>query len=364
MAKRVAASVSETPDQRNAALAAIRKAIRKDHGADSVASLEEGGGARSVIKEVIPSGIAVLDKYILGVGGLPAGRISEVFSEEGTGKSSLALMFLAGAQKAGGVGILADDEMSLDGGRAKTFGVNVADLLIVQPDDDPDSYSMEASLNRQISALEAIPDGVGPNLLAWDSLASAVPLAELQGVVGKAHVAQAARVAGTAMRKMLKIAATKRCHIMVINQTRQRMGVIFGDATTTPGGKAVKFAASQRLQMWGGKALKNKIGQHVGRTITIMAVKNRFAQPHRKAKIRFMFNSGFESNWSVIDHAKNMGQIPKGLKADQETYARAFASLEANGWGTPGNEDPQEDTDALEVAEDATDGTTDQDTGE
>jgi recombination protein RecA len=262
---------------------------------------------------------------------------------------------LAQGQKGGGIGILADDEVSLDSTRASMFGVDVTQLVILQPGDggnengDFDPASMEASLNRQIAALEALPEGLPPSLLVWDSLAAAVPNCELQGQIGDAHVAAQARAVNQAMRRIKALAAAKRVHVMVINQIRMKIGVVYGDNSTTPGGNAVKFAASLRIRLFGGGALKNKVGQHCGKTITFSVVKNRFAPPFRSAKVRFMFATGFDNYWGTCNHAKTLGVIPKGLKFTMETHARAVEALDAGGWGTPGGEVEAADG-ALDVA--------------
>lgn len=321
-----------------AALESVRAALAKKYGKGSVLILgAKGAQAKSTVREVIPTGIDVLDRYVLGIGGLPAGRFSEVYSEEGGGKTSFGLHCLGRAQRAGGLAILADDEMSLDEGRARLFGADINALLILQPGEDIASHSMEASLRRQTACLESIPEGVGPNLMVWDSLAAAVPAAELKGDVGDAHVGLQARIMGQALRKMLKLASKKRTHVMIINQTRAKIGVIFGDATNTPGGKAAKFAASIRLQLFTGASLKNRVGQHIGKSVTFLGTKNRFAPPHRKARVRLMFGEGWDNIWGTVDHAKNLQCIPKDLKLAAGAHARAVAWFTEKGWDTPGD---------------------------
>jgi recombination protein RecA len=177
--------------------------------------------------------------------------------------------------------------------------------------------------------------------------------------MGDKHMSLQALIMGQAMRKLKPLAAKKRCHIMVINQIRSKMGVVFGNATTTPGGSATKFAASIRLQLFGGKTLKNAVGQHVGKTVTFLAVKNRFAPPYRKARVRLIYNRGWDNYWSTVDHAKSLQVIPKGLKVD-EAHARAVAWFRAHDWVTGGGvpEDPLEALDALDdvAEEDGLDG--------
>lgn len=330
----------------DAVLALVRAQIKKTAGAAAVVDLSK---ARSVVRECIKTAIPVLDNYLLGCGGLPVGRASEWYSQEGGGKSSLGLHFLAATQRAGGVAILADEEDALNDERARVFGVDQDRLILVEP------HSTEESVKAQLAALSGIPDGVGPNLMVWDSVGSSIPDIVWAGKDNK--VAALASAIGPYVKKIRKLLVRKRCHWMVINQTRSRPGVIFGDSTYTPGGNILKFTASIRVQLFPGKTLKDKSGQHVGRTTTFLLTKSRFSPPYRKVRIRLLYAHGFETEWCVVDHAKNRSVVLKDAKV-AAVLEKALAVFAEHGWDySPLNDGTKvPDADTVQDAEEEDDG--------
>jgi recombination protein RecA len=311
-------------------LEAVLAVVREGYGKESARTL--GEGARGLVEEVIPFGIAALDHYVCGCGGLPVGRLTELFSEEGGGKSSLTLAALASAQREGGIAILSESEHGLDESRVKVFGVQPDNLGLLQPD------YMEQAVLQMEAALNAIPKGVGPNLLAWDSVAATQTKGEYEGGLdGDAVVAERARLLSKACRILLPLASEKRTALLFVNQTREKIGVVFGDRTTTPGGKGVKFAASLRIQLFGGKSIKDGV-QHTGKIITVMGVKNRFAPPYRKVRVRLDYATGFNDVWTTINHAKELGVLPAKATGNK-AHTRAVEHFTDMGWNMGGRVD-------------------------
>ena len=277
--------------------------------------------------EVLPTGLEVLDHHILRFGGLPVGRILEVYSEEGSGKSTLGYTFLAAAQRAGGIAALMDSEVSFDPDRAALFGVNNEDLLFSQPDHYDD---LVAIVEHTISLIGAEKD-IGPSVIVWDSIAATQTKAEFEGgYLGDDRMMARAAAMSKALRVLPGRVRKARVVLVCINQTRDKPGVMFGDKKTTPGGNALKFHASVRIQLFSGKAGKDAIGEHISKDVTVMAVKNRFAPPFRKAKLRLNYSKGWDNEWSVINHAKDKKVIPAATKASVKAYREACKAL---GWG-------------------------------
>jgi len=303
-------------DRATAIIAAINKGFKG-------AATRLSGGARSDVKEVIPTGIAVLDRYILGVGGLPVGRISETYSEEGVGKTSLVLGAIAACQRAGGLAIMVETEAALDSQRALAFGVNLREVILLQPGHIPEA-------GRQIElALQSVPKDVGPVLVAWDSIAATMSKEEAEeGLPDSQSFDKRAKDFSQMMRVLAPLIARSRAHLMLINQVRANIGVMFGDKFITPCGKAIKFHASIRLQMFGGKAQKDSSGQHEGKDVTIMAVKNKLTRPFRKAKVRLNYTGGWDDDWSTLNHAKQLGLVEPRTR----DVSAARTALDAADW--------------------------------
>lgn len=292
------------------------------------------GGAKSEITCVVPTGISVLDHYIIGIGGLPAGRLAELFGGEGVGKTSLAWQLLAACQADGGVAALVENEGAISEARAKVFGVNIEDLVLSEPD------TMEDSLNAQEALLKAMPVDGSPNLLVWDSLAATPTKRELlDGLIGDAAIAERARVLSQACRSLPSLMRQANTAVVWVNQVRDQPGVIFGNRETTPGGRAVKFLASLRICIMGGKATKSA-DEHTGKDVTIMALKNKLDTPFRKARVRLSYAEGWDDDWSTFQFAKLAGYIGKGTQLSEESVAAAKAAIAANGWvGSEEDED-------------------------
>lgn len=306
-----------TPEKTEA-LAGARAAIMRKLG--KRAKLATAPGLCD-ITHVIPTGLEVLDRYILGCGGIPAGRIGEVFSDEGGGKTSLALFLLAAAQQAGGLAILIETEKTLKRERADVFGVNREELILVEPD------TIEDVIDNMHQLFDLIPDGVGPNLIVWDSLA-ATELEARKGTKAakSASVGKRARLMSDAWPILSRLAREKQAAVVVINQIREKIGVIFGDNTTTPGGHSLKFHASWRLRLWRGAQLKSN-GPPTGMYITIKCVKSKVGLPFRKAKFRLHFNKGWDNEWAILNLGKDLKILPKSAKNLQPKVLNAVRDV-------------------------------------
>jgi len=244
-----------------------------------------------------------------------------------THNSTLGYTFLAAAQRAGGIAALMDSEVSFDPDRAALFGVNNEDLLFSQPDHYDD---LVAIVEHTISLIGAEKD-IGPSVIVWDSIAATQTKAEFEGgYLGDDRMMARAAAMSKALRVLPGRVRKARVVLVCINQTRDKPGVMFGDKKTTPGGNALKFHASVRIQLFSGKAGKDAIGEHISKDVTVMAVKNRFAPPFRKAKLRLNYEKGWDNEWSVINHAKDKKVIPAATKASAKAYREACKAL---GWG-------------------------------
>ena len=300
----------------NTVLAALSK--KKINNARTLAE-----GSRSAIVECIPTGIHPIDHHVIGCGGIPVGRITELYSEEGGGKSSLVYQLIAQTQKLGGTPILIETENALHPERVKVFGVDLEKLIVIEPD------FLEQALEQLVEVFEALPADAGPVFIGWDSLAATPTKEELKsGLVGGQAVADKARIMSRACRTLTSYVAGKRIAMLIVNQTRTKMGVMFGDNTITPGGAAMKFTASLRLRISGGKAIKDDNGDHVGKDILISAWKNRLGVPYNKCRVRLNYTIGFDNEWSVLDFGKDR-EIIKPRSRGKKAYAEVLASM---GW--------------------------------
>lgn len=304
---------------------AVLEGITKRAGKGTAQLLS--AGTDSDIEEVVPTGIDVLDHHVLGIGGWPVGRIVELYAGEGDGKSSLMHQTVAGIQREGGIATLAETEHALDSNRAAVFGADLDKIIFGQPD------YMEEALQWLEAALESFPKtkkGDPPFFVGWDSLAATPTKREVEeGLDFKAAMGDRAKMISTAMRVLTRLTAEKRAILMIINQTRTKLGVMFGPNKTTPGGDALKFHASVRLELFSGKSVK--VGtRHVGKQVTMMAAKTKVGgAPWAKAKVRLYYNTGWNNMWSTINHAKDMKLLDKNLTENEENY---LAALKALGW--------------------------------
>ena len=287
----------ESVGNRHRALELALAQIEKQFGKGSVMRL----GADGVVVEtpVIPSGSLGLD-IALGVGGLPRGRIVEIFGPESSGKTTLALQAVASAQDEGGIAAFIDAEHALDLAYARKLGVKADDLLVSQPDTGEQALEITETLVRS-GALD---------IVVVDSVAALVPRAELEGEMGDSHMGLQARLMSQAMRKLTAAISKSQTTVIFINQIRMKIGVMFGNPETTTGGNALKFYASIRLDIRRTDALKD--GQEVvGSRVRVKVVKNKMAPPFRQADFDIMFNEGISRLGEVIDLGVEKGIVEK-----------------------------------------------------
>jgi len=244
------------------------------------------------------------------------GRMGEIYGDADCGKTSLGLAILAAAQRAGGLGIFVETERTIVLSRALAFGVNLTNLVLSEPDDTEDV------LNTILDLLGAIPDNVGPNVIVWDSIASAELKGQAAKGFGKAgFVGKKGFLFSSALPVFSRLLKEKRCALVFINQVRDKIGVFFGDSVTTPGGHAPKFQSSWRVQLWRGAGVKATNGQIVGVHTTAKAVKSKVCFPFRKAKLRLLFASGWDNEWSLIHVCKTLKLVSGKITATPELLA-------------------------------------------
>ena len=302
----------------NAALDAVMSQIRKEFGEMAIMRL---GDQDHKDIPVIPTGALSLD-LALGVGGLPRGRIVECYGQESSGKTTLALHVVANAQKAGGVAAFIDAEHALDPSYAKKIGVDLDNLIVAQPNSGEEALTICEQLVKS-GALDVV---------VVDSVAALTPQAEIDGNMGDSHMGLQARLMSQAMRKLTGVIAQTKTLLIFTNQVREKIGVMFGNPETTPGGKALKFYASVRLQVQRIGAIKNTATQVVGNRTRVKVVKNKVAPPFTEAEFDILYSCGISYEGSVLDAALVHGIVEKRgswLSFDSEQLAQGtLATIE------------------------------------
>src|SRR5690348_12255459 len=279
-------------------LDAAISSITKAYGEGSIMRLGDAHAARKI--EIIPTGALAVD-LALGVGGLPRGRVVEIFGPESSGKTTLMLHVIANAQKSGGLAAFIDAEHALDPGYAKKLGVNLDELLVSQPDSGEEALSICETLARS-NALDVI---------VVDSVAALVPKSELEGEMGMATMGMQARLMSQALRKLTAILNKAKTTCVFTNQLREKVGVMFGNPETTPGGKALKFYASVRIDIRRKDTLKDAAGNATGNHVKVKIVKNKVAPPFAEAEFDILYNQGINREASILDVGVEAGIVDK-----------------------------------------------------
>ncbi|MCI8410539.1 MAG: recombinase RecA [Lachnospiraceae bacterium] len=271
--------------------------IEKQYGKGSVMKLGDKGVNMQI--ETIPTGSLSLD-LALGMGGVPKGRIIEVYGPESSGKTTVALHMVAEVQKRGGIAGFIDAEHALDPVYARNIGVDIDELYISQPDNGEQALEITETMVRSGAV----------DILIVDSVAALVPKAEIDGDMGDSHVGLQARLMSQALRKLTAIISKSNCVVIFINQLREKVGVMFGNPETTTGGRALKFYSSIRLDVRRIETLKQN-GEAIGNRTRIRVVKNKIAPPFKEAEFDIMFGEGISRTGDVLDLAANEGIVAK-----------------------------------------------------
>lgn len=279
------------------ALEAALAQIEKQYGKGSVMKL--GDKSANMQIETVPTGSLSLD-LALGLGGVPKGRIVEIYGPESSGKTTVALHMVAEVQKAGGIAGFIDAEHALDPAYARNIGVDIENLYISQPDNGEQALEITETMVRSGAV----------DILIVDSVAALVPKAEIDGDMGDSHVGLQARLMSQALRKLTAIISKSNCIVIFINQLREKVGVMFGNPETTTGGRALKFYSSIRMDVRRIETLKQN-GEAIGNRTRVRVVKNKVAPPFKEAEFDIMFGEGISRTGDVLDLAASEGVVVK-----------------------------------------------------
>jgi recombination protein RecA len=283
-------------EEKNKGLENVVSEIKEKFGDGIIMKL---GDVKRVDIASIPTGSVSLD-IALGIGGIPRGRVVEIYGPESSGKTTLTLHVIANTQKAGGVAAFIDAEHALDPEYAKKIGVNINDLLISQPDNG----------EQALDIVETLVSSGEVNIIVVDSVAALVPRAEIEGDMGDQHMGRQARLMSQALRKLTSIISKSNCTVIFINQIRMKIGIMFGNPETTTGGNALKFYSSVRIEV--RRAAQIKKGEEVvGNRVKVKIVKNKVAPPFKTTEFDIMYNEGISASGDILDTAVKYEVIEK-----------------------------------------------------